>query len=556
MAKGRDIFFQYLEHHGIEFLFGNPGTTELPLVDGCNDHPKVSYVMSLHEDIAVAMAMGYARASGKPGVVNLHVAPGLGHGMGNLYNAFRAGIPLIVTAGQQHTKLIVHDPILTADLDEMARPFTKWAYEVRFVEELPTVMQRAFKEATTPPTGPVFVSLPMDVLLDPVEFEIPVGSSDIAETVADPDAVLRAASILAAAKNPMIVAGDGVGLACAWDEVVGIAESLAAPVYTEQYATLWNFPSAHPHYAGPMPNQAVAMRQRFDGIDVALLAGFTAQAPVARFDDKGSLIPGPVRIVSVHDRPWEIGKNQPVAAGLPGSIRRNLRALQEAVGSPGSGSEAAARAARIRAASAKRKAGWVEQAQKARASGRLTAAFTAAELASVFPSDGVFVDEAISNREAFVNQVAFADPKAYFAGKGLSLGYSVGAAAGLKLGTPARPIVTVVGDGSLLYYPQALWSLAQLGLPSVTVVLNNASYRVLKLIVGRMGGPWNVAKQALPGLDFETPRVDFAAMARAMGLEGERVGETGELLPALERGFAATGPYVVDVMLDQPGEDG
>jgi benzoylformate decarboxylase len=555
VPKGRDIFFKYLEHHGIEFLFGNPGTTELPLVDGCNDHPRVRYVMSLHEDIAVAMAMGYARASGKPGVVNLHVAPGLGHGMGNLYNAFRAGIPLIVTAGQQHTKLIVHDPILTADLDEMARPFTKWAYEVRFVEELPTVMQRAFKEATTPPTGPVFVSLPMDVLLDPVEFDIPVGSSEIADMIADPDAVLRAASMLMGAKSPMIVAGDGVGLACAWDEIAKIAEAIGAPVYTEQYATLWNFPSDHPHYAGPMPNQAVAMRQRFEGVDVALLAGFTAQAPVARFDDKGSLIPASVRIVAVHDRPWEIGKNQPVAAGLPGSIRRNLAALRDAIATGGSRPETAARAERLRAASAKRKAGWTEQAEQARKSGKLTAALVAAELASVFPRDGVFVDEAISNREAFVNQVAFADPKAYFAGKGLSLGYSVGAAAGLKLATPGRPVVTVVGDGSLLYYPQALWSLAQLDLPSVTVVLNNASYRVLKLIVGRMGGPWNDAKQALPGLDFETPRVDFAALAHAMGLEGERVAKTADLRPALERAFAAKRPYVVDVMLDQPGED-
>jgi len=298
-VKGRDIFFAYLEHNGVPFLFGNPGTTELPLVDGCNDHPAVRYVMALHEDIAVAMAMGYARASGRVGVVNLHVAPGLGHGMGNLYNAFRAGTPLIVTAGQQHTRLVVHDPILTADLAAMARPFTKWSYDVRFVEELPTVMQRAFKEATTAPTGPVFISLPMDVLLETVNFDPPVAASTIASTIADPKAVAHAARVLADATHPMIVAGDGVGLSCAWPEVVAIAERLGAPVYTEQYSTIWNFPSDHPHFAGPMPNQAVAMRQRFEGVDVALLAGFTAQAPVARFDEKGSLIPPSVQIVVI-----------------------------------------------------------------------------------------------------------------------------------------------------------------------------------------------------------------------------------------------------------------
>ena len=552
--KGRDIFFAYLEHNHVPFLFGNPGTTELPLVDGCNDHPSVRYVMALHEDIAVAMAMGYARASGRVGVVNLHVAPGLGHGLGNLYNAFRAGTPLIVTAGQQHTRLVVHDPILTADLAAMARPFTKWSYEVRFVEELPTVMQRAFKEATTAPTGPVFVSFPMDVLLDPVTFEPPVAASRIAETIADPDEVARAARILADAKNPLIVSGDGVGLACAWPEVVAIAERIGAPVYTEQYSTIWNFPSDHPHFAGAMPNQAVGMRQRFDGVDVALLAGFTAQAPVARFDDKGSLIPPSVKVVAVHDRPWEIGKNQAAAAGLPGAIRANLAALREALG-PRGDDGGAARAATVREASAKRAAQWRARADGARAKGALTAAFAASELARVFPTNGVFVDEAISNREAFVNQVAFADPTSYFAGKGLSLGYSAGAAAGIKLGAPERPVITVVGDGSLLYYPQALWSIAALGLPIVTIVLNNASYRVLKLIVGRMGGPWNDDKTALPGLDFETPRVDFATMARSMGLDGERVAKAAELAPALERALAAGRPYVVDVLLDQPGED-
>jgi benzoylformate decarboxylase len=552
-VKGRDIFFAYLEHNRVPFLFGNPGTTELPLVDGCNDHPTVRYVMALHEDIAVAMAMGYTRASGRVGVVNLHVAPGLGHGMGNLYNAFRAGTPLIVTAGQQHTRLVVHDPILTADLAAMARPFTKWSYDVRFVEELPTVMQRAFKEATTAPTGPVFISLPMDVLLDPVNFDPPVAASAIASTIADGDAVADAARILADATHPMIVAGDGVGLACAWPEVVALAERLGAPVYTEQYSTIWNFPTDHPHFAGPMPNQAIAMRQRFEGVDVALLAGFTAQAPVARFDDKGSLIPPSVQIVAVHDRPWEIGKNQP-AVGLPGAIKRNLATLRDALGATPDGA-ASARGAAVRGASAKRVAQWRAQADVARAKGTLTATVAAAELASVFPRDGIFVDESISNRESFVNQVAFADPMAYFAGKGLSLGYSVGAAVGIKLGAPERPVVTVVGDGSLLYYPQALWSLAALELPCVTVVLNNGSYRVLKLIVSRMGGPWNDAKHALPGLDFETPRVDFAAMAKSMGLDGERVSKTAELRPALERAFAAKRPYVVDVLLDQPGED-
>ncbi|HEX9270190.1 MAG TPA: thiamine pyrophosphate-binding protein, partial [Candidatus Limnocylindria bacterium] len=151
----RDLFFRFLETLDIRYFFGNPGTTELPLVDGVNDHPSLRYVLALHEDVAVAMAMGYARTSHRPGVVNLHVAPGLGHGLGNLYNAWRARMPLVVTAGQHHTALLVHEPILTADLAAMARPFTKWAYEVRRADELAIALQRAFKEVLTPPVAPV-----------------------------------------------------------------------------------------------------------------------------------------------------------------------------------------------------------------------------------------------------------------------------------------------------------------------------------------------------------------------------------------------------------------
>src|SRR6185312_15179185 len=137
MPRGRDLLFDALEQQQIGFLFGNPGTTELPLIDGCNEHPSVRYVLALHEDIALGMAMGYAHASGKVGVVNVHVAPGLAHGLGNLYNAWRAHTPLVVTAGQQHTRLQLQEPILSADLVAMARPFTKWAYEVRSVDDLP-----------------------------------------------------------------------------------------------------------------------------------------------------------------------------------------------------------------------------------------------------------------------------------------------------------------------------------------------------------------------------------------------------------------------------------
>jgi benzoylformate decarboxylase len=548
---GRDIFFEYLVKMEIPYIFGNPGTTEIPLVDACNDYPSVRYILSLHEDVAVAQAMGYARASGKIGVVNLHVTPGVAHGLGNLYNAYRARIPILVTAGQHHPGLNLQEPILTSDLAALVRPFTKWSYEVTLLDELPIALQRAFKELTTPPYGPVFLSLATNLFLEKCEEAPFVGVSRIGSVGADTAAVERAANALAKASSPLIVAGDGVGINDAWPELVSLAESLGAPVYNEGYATSWNFPSSHPQYAGPMPNLATQMRRRFDDVDVVLLCGITCQAPVARYDEGGPLVPWRVRTISLDDSPWEVGKNQPVEVGIVGDVKRNLAALADAVRrDPPKESVVVERRAAVQEASQKRLGQWAEKIRDAQASDEITPTLVAAELRDQLPDDAIFVDESISNRPSFVNVLNFGDAKSYFSVNGLSLGYSVGAAVGIKMALPERRIVNVVGDGSLLYYPQALWNAANEQAPVLFVVLNNASYNVLKVILERMGGPWTADGSMPPGLEFGS-HVDFVALAGSMGVPGERPDTPDDLRAALKRGLDAPGPYVVEVVLDQ-----
>jgi benzoylformate decarboxylase len=545
----RDLFFDFLVEQDIPYVFGNPGTTELPIMDGFQRYPSVRYVLSLHEDIAVAQATGYARASGKVGVVNLHVTPGLAHGLGNLYNAFRARVPLLVTVGQHATGLQVHEPILTANLAELMRPFTKWAYDVTLVDELPIALQRAFKELTTPPYGPVFLSLPMDLMLQECKDMPPAQVSRLAPVVADSAAVHQAAETLASAKQPLIVAGDGVGHARAWSEVSVLAELVGAAVYTESYATLWNFPADHPHYAGPLPNIATQMRGAFDEVDVALLCGVTCQAPVSRYDDGGPLVPWHVRTIAVDDSPWEVGKNQPVEIGLVGDVRRNLSSLGDALRQQSRDPAlVAASTEQIRATTAKRVQHWDDEVKAARGADAVSATLVAAELRDLLPPDAVFVDETISNRPSFVNVLRFGDPVSYFAANGLSLGYSGGAAVGMQLALPERRVVNVVGDGSLLYYPQALWNAANLGTPVLFVVLNNSGYRVLKVILERMG--WSSTEMP-PGLDIAGPDIDFVALAGSLGLDAERVLHPYELRPALEHGLEGTSPRLVEVVLPQ-----
>lgn len=548
----REIFFEFLEAQGIPYIFGNPGTTELPLVDGCSDHPSVRYVMAMHEDIAVAQATGYARASGKVGVVNLHVAPGVAHGLGNLYNAFRARVPLLVTAGQHHTGLMVQDPILTADLAGMVRPFTKWAYEVRTADELPIALQRAFKEVTTPPYGPVFVSMPMNVLLEEDEAAVPARVSRTARAVPFDADLDRAAELLRGARRPLILSGDGVGHARAWPEMVTLAEALGARVHTEGYSTLWNFPSAHPLFAGPMPNQPTAMRDVFADVDVLLMCGVTSQAPVSRYDGGGPLVPWRVRTVALDDSAAEVGKNQPVEVGLIGDVKAGLTALADRLRRlPPARDAVSARTTAASLACGKRAATWEKKVAEARAAGRLSPTLVAAELRDLLPPGSVFVDETISNRPSFVNVLEFTDPLSYFAANGLSLGYSPSAATGIKLALPERTVVNVVGDGSLMYYPHALWNAASGRTPVLFVVLNNGQYRVLKQIIDRMGGPWGASGAMPAGLDFTDPPIDFVGLARAMGVDGERVTLPSRLRGALEHGIRADRPYLVEVVVEQ-----
>lgn len=548
----RDLLMRFLEHQGVEYIFGNPGTTELPFVDACDAHPTIRYVLSLHEDVAVAQATGYARASGKIGVVNLHVAPGLAHGLGNLYNAFRARVPLLVTAGQQHTGLMIQEPILAADLAAMVRPFTKWAYEVTRLDDLPIALQRAFKELTTPPYGPVFLSFPMNLLLEEQQDLPQARVSRIAPVLPDASGIDAAAAVLSEASRPVVIAGDGVGHAGAWAEVTALAEAVGAPIYTEGYSTLWNCPPDHPLYCGPMPNQATAMRSRFDDADTAVLCGVTSQAPVSRYDDGGPLVPWRLRTITIDDSPWDVGKNEPVEVGLVGEVKRTLGLLVDAVRrKPVAATAVTARTDAVRSRAAERIQTWQAKVETARSASTVSATLVAAELRDLLPDDAVFVDETISNRPSFVNVLRFGDPLSYFAANGLSLGYSPGVACGIKLAQPQRQVVNVVGDGSLMYYPQALWNAAHEETPVLFVVLNNGEYRVLKQIVDRMGGPWGASTEMPVSLNIEKPAIDFVTLARSLGVEAERVSSPAELRPALTRGIGSGQPYLVEVIVEQ-----
>lgn len=546
MMSGKDAFLALLKQEGVEYIFGNPGTTELPLMEALAREKEIRYISSLMEAAVIPMADGYAQASGKLGVVNLHCAPGLGNAMGMLYDAYRAGTPLLVTAGQQDQSMTIMEPSIWSDLVSVARPWVKWSFEVRRLDELPLAIHRAAKAALTPPMGPVFLSLPMD-LFD-AEAELDLG----APTRIDPrqpgarDAVEQAATRLIEAREPIFVVGDTVAESEASTELVQLAELLGAPIYLEVVASRCAVPFAHPLYQGVIPRIARQARRVIEGHDLLFSVGaelFTFLIP-----SEEAALPEGIQIVQVDSDPWEIGKNYPAQVGLQGDPKTILTQVIEAVrrrlgGKPHG--EATAR-----------RSLWAQRREKRVSEMRAYAEQTADRtpmaplglvnaLAKELPSDVVIVDEALSSGLGVRHLLPCRDTRSFFSAKGLGIGWALPAAVGIKLASPNRPVVALVGDGSSMYSFQALWTAAHRRIGVVIVILNNQGYRLLK---DRLPEPDSESSDI--GMNLTDPTIDHLSLARGLGISGERIQTAGEVGPALERAFRSGKPYVIDAMLD------
>src|SRR5262245_49942746 len=312
--RGRQVLMESLVGHGVECLFGNPGTTESPIIDSLADYPGIRYVMALHEGVAVGAASYYAQASGKAAVVNLHVAPGLGNAIGMMYNALKAGSPLVVTAGQQDTRLRLRAPVLGHDLVAMATPVTKWSVQVERADELGPILHRAFKIARDAPSGPVFVALPIDVLEQETDqAALPLGALYV-EHEPDPAGVAAMSAALRASRRPAIVAGDDVARRGAVPELMALAASLGAAVWVDGPRQHAPFPTTHPGYRGSLPYDAAAIRKALDGADAVLLIGgpFFEEVWFAPGSPFG---PG-TAVLQIEDAPERLSRNFSLRAGL------------------------------------------------------------------------------------------------------------------------------------------------------------------------------------------------------------------------------------------------
>jgi len=549
--SGKRAFLDLLKQEGVEVMFGNPGTTELPLMDAFATENELRYMLVLQEAAVMAMADGYAQASGKLGVVNLHVAPGLGNAMGMLYDAQKAGTPILVTAGQHEQSFNTTEPILWADLPTIARPLVKWASEVHRLEDLPRLVHRAVKTALAPPTGPVFLSLPGDILRADADIDLLAPTRVAPRLRGDRDAVEAAAKILAGADRPLIMAGDAVAQSRAHAELVELAELLGAPVYTEFVPNTASFPSSHPLFRGSMIRLAPEVRKILDQHDALFSVGgdlFTLSLP-----SPVDPMPRGIKLIHLDIDAWELGKNYPPAVAILGDPKATLPDITAAVRERmTSGARATARerlATTSKAIAAEREALKVKATALAGASPVQPLALLHG-IAETLPKDAVVIEEAISSAPGIRQLIRSDDPQSYFGLRGGGIGWGLPATMGVKVALPERPVVGLIGDGSAMYTCQGLWTAAHYQIDAVFVILNNTSYRILKQRLHAMRG---LAEQAdsYVGMELVDPKIDFVGLARSLGIRAERASTVHDATDLLKSALNGGGAMLIDVEVDR-----
>jgi benzoylformate decarboxylase len=554
---GRHALLEMLIAHGVEYVFGNPGTTELPLIDGMQDYPQLKYVLALQEASAVAMADGYARATGKPSFVNVHIAGGLANSISMFYNAFKGGTPLILTAGQSDTRMLVDEPILSGNLVEMCRQYSKWSGEVRHATDVPVAIRRAFRTASTPPTGPVFLSLPWNVLDEEAELDLTPASPVYSRLHPDADAVERAAHVLVNAKNPLMIVGDRIAQAGAVQEAVKVAEIVGARVA----AVAWissevNFPSDHPQFWEFISLNSPDTREALGQHDVILAVGcnvFTQFLYVPRMLTPKS------KVVHLDVSAWEIEKNYPVEVGVWGDVKTGLEDLHNALGQLMSGAETEAarvRASNLAEAKAEQQEAFQEQVRQVWKREPMDPLRLFVEMREVLPQDTIIVNESGTGTVPLYRSITLKEPGSFFSLRGGCLGWAVGGAVGVKLARPDRPVVAVIGDGSAMYGIQGLWTAVHYDLPVTYVICNNHSYRILKYFLVNYYYPTLGVKDRKSdyiGMNFFEHPLDCAGVAEGYGVQGFRVDQPDELKPTLEKALSLGKPALVDVHTD-PGD--
>jgi benzoylformate decarboxylase len=514
----RDATINFMREVGMTTIFGNPGSTELPMFR--NFPEEFRYVLGLQESVVVGMADGYAQATRNAAMVNLHSAAGVGHALGNLFTAYKNQTPMVVTAGQQARSILPFEPFLFAErASEFPRPYVKWSIEPARAEDVPAAIARAYHIAMQAPQGPTFVSVPVDDWdkeCDPLEL------TTISRQVRGDASLLAAlAEALATARNPAIVVGAGLSRDDCWDEAIALAERHKAAVWVAPMAARAGFPENHPLFQGFLTAGREPIVAALEGHDLILVLG--APTFIYHVEGFGPHVPEGARLFQIVDNP-DMASWIPTGTAIVSSLKPALAELL-------AGPKPIARPAPAPRRMADALPGLP-----------FTDAYLMQRMAALRPKGSIIVEEAPSTRGPMHDHLPILERDTFYTCASGGLGHGLPASVGVALGRPGEKVICLLGDGSSMYAIQGLWTAAQLRLPISFIIINNGGYEAL-INFGRVFGLQQTVGTDLSGLDF-------VSIAQGQGVPGVRITRAEDLDAALSHSFAAHGPTLVEVVVD------
>ena len=547
---GKQALLEMLKAEGVRFIFGNPGTSEGPIIDILGDYPEFRYILTLQESVAVGMGESYARATGAASFVSLHVDSGLANGIALMLDAYNTGTPMVVTSANYDVRKISENK---TDLAELVRPVTKWSVELTHAEQIPSAIRRAFNEANSHPRGPVYVGFTSNALEGTAEMNIVPSHPIFDATRPSLEGIEQASALLLGASNPIMMVGDRVSDDGAIDQAVQLAELLGLPVYQSRGAEV-SFPTTHGQFFGNFSLRVADNRAVLQDVDLVLAVGMDAFEELFYWGD--IILKPETKLVHIDPIPGRVGKSEPPDVGIVAHCGLALAELAEAIDgklSPGDRAEIDRRRVAVISESQRSRQAF-EESVSAKWDGKpMSPARMMAELAAAVPDNAVIVDDAISNR-AMLRHYFQAHQRGDIRGvRGQSIGGGIGATMGTQCANPDRPVFGIIGDGSAMMTVQGLWTAANDNIPCIFVICNNGMYRVLKV-------NFNIYQKDVLELpetsggnllysDFGTP-FDLASIASSMGVHGERISDPAEIKPAVDRAVASGKPALLDIVID------
>jgi len=549
IMTGKMALLEMLKAEGVTHIFGNPGTSEAPIIDMLPDYPEFTYIMALQESVAVGMGEAYARATQKPSLVSLHVDSGLANGIALMLDALNSGTPMVVTSANYDIRKVVEG---TTDLAELVKPVTKWSIQLTHPDQIPGAIRRAFNEANTHPKGPVYIGLTANALEDSAEMNIIPSRYTSDKIRPDLDSIEQAADSLIKAENPVLIVGDRVSDDDAVGEAVRLAEMLGLPAYQFRGAEV-SFPTTHKQYLGILNLRNSANRESLKACDTVIAVGMNAFEELFYWGDV--ILNEESTLIHIDSSAVNIGKSEPTNIGIISHCKMGLQELNHNVSDKMRTIDSSVIEKRLQRTLDEKKYkqdSFVESTKNKWNDKPMSVARMMHEFVAGLPENAVVVDDSISNRaivREYLEGIERGDIVGY---RGQSIGGGIGVTMGAQCGYPDRKVFGLIGDGSAMMTVQGLWTAVNDNIPCVFVILNNGMYRVLKvnfniyqkdiLNVEPAGG-------SLPYSDFPSP-FDMAAIAKSMGMESERITDPEDIKDAVVRASKLDKPVLLDIVID------